>query len=72
MNLLTELRKSADLTQTEVGDALGITQSAVSHWEVGRGNPRTKHLPTLAALYQCTVEDLLTIARFTKQFPQSP
>ena len=30
------LRKQADLTQTELGDMLGVKKNAVSKWECGR------------------------------------
>lgn len=54
-----ERRKSMDLTQEEVATYLGIGRTAVSMWEVGESFPRTDMLPKLAALYDCTIDELL-------------
>lgn len=58
MGLITE-RKKAGLTQQQVADELGISDSAVNQWEKGKSFPRTEFLPKLAKLYGCTVDDLL-------------
>jgi DNA-binding XRE family transcriptional regulator len=38
---------------------LGVDQSTVHLWEVGKTNPRAALLPKIAQLYHCTVDDLL-------------
>lgn len=57
MGLVSE-RKKAKLTQLQVAEALGISDSAVNQWEKGKSFPRTEFLPKLAKLYGCTVDDL--------------
>lgn len=52
-------RKRAGLTQAQVAKTLGIWQSTVTGWEKGKTFPRVTHLPKLAELYGCTVDDLL-------------
>lgn len=52
-------RESANLTQSEVAEALGVDQSAVSQWETGKTAPRASLLLRLSALYGCTVDELL-------------
>ena len=37
---LLKLRKSRDLTQKQIADALGVTVQTVSNWEVGRAEPK--------------------------------
>lgn len=58
MGLVTA-RKNAGLTQADVAERLGITDSAVAQWETGRTFPKTALLPKLAALYKCTIDELL-------------
>ena len=52
-------RDRAGLTQYEVAKRIGVDQSAVSLWERGKTAPRAALLPRIAALYRCTIEDLL-------------
>ena len=59
---LKSMREAAKLTQKEAAARLGVHQSAVAQWETGRTSPRTMRLASIAALYGCTVEDLLAPA----------
>lgn len=52
-------RKRAGLTQHEVAEALNISDASVCQWETGKTLPRTQLLPQLAALYKCTIDELL-------------
>lgn len=54
-----EKRKIAGLNQRQVSILLGVSHSAVSMWETGKSFPRATLLPKLAALYNCTIDDLL-------------
>lgn len=56
---LISARKKAGLTQMQVANKLGITDSAVNQWERGKTFPKTEQLPKLARLYGCTVDELL-------------
>lgn len=56
---LTNARKKAGLTQAQVAQELGITDSAVNQWEKGKTFPKTSLLPKLAKLYNCSMEELL-------------
>lgn len=58
MNLAT-MRAKAGLSQAKVAKELGITDAAVCLWETGKTLPRAALLPKLAALYGCTVDELL-------------
>ena len=44
---IQKYRKEAKLTQKELGEALGISSSAVSQWETG-GTPDVSLLPAIA------------------------
>lgn len=52
-------RTKAGLSQRAVAQELGITDAAVSLWETGKTLPRATLLLKLAALYGCTVDELL-------------
>lgn len=58
MSLAIE-RTKAGLSQRAVAQELGITDAAVSLWETGKTLPRATFLLKLAALYGCTVDELL-------------
>ena len=53
-------RKSFGLTQEEFGRKLGVTNKAVSKWEVGETTPDITILEPLAKLLNVTVDELLT------------
>jgi transcriptional regulator with XRE-family HTH domain len=48
---LTNNRIAAGLTQTELGQLLGVTASTITHWENGRTGIRPKHQAKLAELF---------------------
>lgn len=52
-------RQNAGLTQAGVAKELGVTDSAVCQWETGKTVPRLPMLQRLAALYGCSVDELL-------------
>lgn len=56
--ILKQLREQAGLTQAEVGDALGLTDSAVQSWEYGESRPMAKRRAQLAELYGVGVREL--------------
>lgn len=52
-------RKKLGLTQEELGRKLGVTNKAVSKWEVGETTPDITMLEPLASALQVTVDELL-------------
>lgn len=53
-------RKNLGLTQEELGRLLGVTNKAVSKWEVGETMPDIMMLKSLAKALGITVDELLT------------
>jgi len=49
-------RKRLKLTQTDIGDALGITMQSVAQWESGRASPSSSNLRRLADLLGVSLE----------------
>ncbi len=54
------LRKNKGMTQSELGERLGVSFQAVSKWERGETLPDTAVLPTLAAVLETTVDFILS------------
>lgn len=62
-NRLRDLREKRNITQTQIAEKLGITQGAVSQWEVGATNPSIGMISKLAEILGCTVDELLGITK---------
>ena len=56
---LERLRSAKGLSQTDLANALGLCQSAISKWQTSNSLPRVNILIKLAEILDCTVEDLL-------------
>ena len=52
------LRLVSNMTQAEVGKAIGVSRQTVAAWEDGRVYPLIKNCKALAALYQCDMAEL--------------
>lgn len=53
------LREGLNLTQPELGQALGVSRAAISAWENGVNTPRGKRLKRLADALGVTVAQLM-------------
>ena len=58
-NYITELRKKKKLSQTELGEKLGVSNKAVSKWENGAAYPSTDLILPLAEALGVSVEEIL-------------
>ena len=55
---LKRFRAAKKMTQEQAADALGVSTQTVSRWECGTTLPDVTILPTIAALYCVTIDDL--------------
>lgn len=56
---LKEIRTKRNMSQKALAEAIGVTQGAVSAWEVGFWTPTIENLKQLAVVLNCTVDELL-------------
>ena len=61
------LRKQRGLTQSQLAEAIGVTDKAVSRWETGRGFPDISLLEPLAAALGTSVTELLAGEPLTEE-----
>ena len=59
-NNLVYYRKESNLTQLQLAEKLNYSDKAVSKWERGESVPDIYILATLADLYKCSVNDLIS------------
>lgn len=57
---IKQLRKEKGFTQSQLADLLGVTDKAVSKWEVGEANPDISLLAKIAEVFSVTIDFLLT------------
>lgn len=56
---IRRLRQEQELTQSQLAERLGVSYQAVSRWENETTYPDIELLPTIAALFEITVDELL-------------
>jgi transcriptional regulator with XRE-family HTH domain len=56
---LAEARKASGLTQTQLGEQLGVAQQTLAHYEMGRLRVAVAFMPPLAKALGITVEELM-------------
>ncbi len=67
---IKEKRKEIGLTQTELGEKLGVTDRAVSKWETGESEPGVLTLAKLASVLEVSL-DYLVLGKDGKSRPKS-
>lgn len=59
MTDIKRLRKRLNITQAELAEKIGISQSAVCQWETGITKPTKENMMAIAAALGCKVDDLI-------------
>lgn len=59
MIALRALRRARGMTQQQVAEQIGVAKNTVSMWEVGEREPSIDKLRKLAALFDCTIDELV-------------
>jgi len=56
---IADLRKGQNLTQRDLAEKLGVSQSHIARWEKEKSQPRKKALEEIANALGVTVEEIL-------------
>ncbi len=73
MNGIRYFRKKNHMTQSELAEMLGVTQTSVSQWEGGRNYPDIKTAKRLAEMFGATLDQILGMDRVDQAaLPQAP
>lgn len=56
---LQELRKSSNMTQEELAEALFVSRTAISKWESQRGYPSIDSLKEISRYFNVTIDELI-------------
>lgn len=59
MNRIREYRRKNNLTTTELGGLIGLSQSTISKIENGQTSPKVEWLEKITDVFGCTVNDLV-------------
>ena len=60
MENLKRFRCALNMTQANLAQEVGVTQSLVAQWERGASMPSAARLPLLASVLNCTIDDLFS------------
>ena len=69
---LRNLREDKDLTQTKLGNIIGMSQTGYSKYETGENDIPTSILIELASYYRTSVDYLLGMTDRMEPYPRSP
>ena len=71
MNRLKELRKNKKLSQTDVANVIGCSQTAVYHYEIGDRQIPVESIPQLCELFTCSSDYLLGLSDENSRLPNA-
>ena len=64
---IKRLRKQHGLSQKKLSELLGISDRAVSKWELGYSQPSASHLIAMAQIFGANIEDFLSVGEVSQQ-----
>ena len=64
---IAECRKQRKMTQSELGEKLGVTEKSISNWENGRNMPDLSLFKPLCKELDITINDLISGEKITKE-----
>ncbi|MGI6157615.1 MAG: helix-turn-helix transcriptional regulator [Saccharofermentanales bacterium] len=67
MNGIRFFRKKNHMTQSELAEAIGVTQTSVSQWESGRNYPDIKTAKRMAEMFGASLDQILGMEEMTEE-----
>lgn len=66
---MKQLREKAGLRSVDVASRLGLAESTVRNWDIGRHSPRLpiEDIPKFLEVYQCSLEEAIAAAHQSRQ-----
>lgn len=64
---LKSLRKQAGMSQEQLAEKLGVSRQAVTKWETGAGIPDIENIMAISALFDISIDQLLSNGRETRK-----
>lgn len=68
---IRDLREDHDLTQSQIGKILNMSQTGYSQYEIGKNDIPTKILIELSKYYNTSIDYLLGVTDEIKPYPKS-
>ena len=56
---IRKIREGKKMSQASLAALIGVTQAAVSQWELGKTMPTAQNIIDLARILDCTTDDIL-------------
>ena len=57
--MIMKRRKERKMTQEDLANYLGVSKAAISKWETGQSYPDLALLPSIAAYFNLSVDELI-------------
>ena len=57
--MISQIRKSRNMTQKDLSEMIGVSRSTVAMWETGKSNPTVSMLRRLSELFRCSIDELI-------------
>lgn len=67
---IRNFREDADLNQTQLGEAVGMTQRKISYIECGKYEPSLEDIIALCRFFRISADYLLGLPDYRKNTPQ--
>lgn len=64
---LKSIRKQAGMSQEQLAEKLGVSRQAVTKWETNAGIPDIENIMAISALFDISIDELLSNEKGTKQ-----